>query len=352
MQLEYNVDLKSLNTFGLHAHAAAFYRLTQAEALPEICRLPEFARESVLWLGGGSNVLFMQDYPGLVVQMANRGIRELRRENGKVWLEAEAGEIWHDFVLGTLAAGLSGLENLSLIPGTVGAAPVQNIGAYGVEVKDVIDYVRCFDLDEGVFVDLSNADCRFAYRDSLFKQAGKGRYVIVAVVFVLNEHFEPQMRYGDVAAVAQSLSTGGTLTAKDVSDAVCQIRASKLPDPNILGNVGSFYKNPLVPAATATALLAHHPSMPHYPQPDGMVKLAAGWLVDQCGLKGYTVGGAAVHDKQALVLVNRNAANAADLQALSEHICLSVHNKFSVWLESEPNWLPEGTGGEFFALSK
>ena len=330
MQVLHKVDLTALNTFGLKASAASFCVLDNADRLPEICKLPEFNRDSVLWLGGGSNILFGQDYQGLVVHMANRGVREIRRENGHVWLEAQAGEVWHDFVLATLEMGLCGLENLSLIPGTVGASPVQNIGAYGVEVKNVIDYVRCFDLDSG---------CRFAYRDSIFKQEGKGRYVIVSVVFKLHQHFEPKIRYGDLADVVQKLSNNRTVNAKDVSDAVCQIRASKLPDPKLLGNVGSFYKNPVVSSEQAASLLQSYPQMPQYIQLDGSVKLAAGWLIDQCKLKGYAVGGAAVHDKQALVLVNRNHASAADLKALSDKICITVKEKFSVDLEPEPNWL-------------
>lgn len=237
--------------------------------------------------------------------------------------------------------GLSGLENLSLIPGTVGAAPVQNIGAYGVEVKDLIEYVRCFDLEQQVWVELDVAACRFAYRDSIFKQEGKRRYVIVAVVFKLKRHFEPTMRYGDVAAVVQQLSEGREIGAQDVAEAVCRIRGAKLPDPKLLGNVGSFYKNPVVEAKQAAVLRRIYSQMPQYPQADGSVKLAAGWLIEQCGLKGYSMGGAAVHDKQALVLVNYNAATAADLKALSDYICLKVKEKFSVDLEQEPCWVPE-----------
>ena len=339
MQVLHKVDLTALNTFGLKASAASFCVLDNADRLPEICKLPEFNRDSVLWLGGGSNILFGQDYQGLVVHMANRGVREIRRVNGHVWLEAQAGEVWHDFVLATLEMGLCGLENLSLIPGTVGASPVQNIGAYGVEVKNVIDYVRCFDLDSGSFFELDNAACRFAYRDSMFKQEGKGRYVIVSVVFKLHQHFEPKIRYGDLDDVVQKLSNNRTVNAKDVSDAERQNRASKLPDPKLLGNVGSFYKNPVVSSEQAASLLQSYPQMPQYIQLDGSVKLAAGWLIDQCKLKGYAVGGAAVHDKQALVLVNRNHASAADLKALSDKICITVKEKFSVDLEPEPNWL-------------
>lgn len=338
--IRYRTDLTPYNTFGLRAQARAFIALEHADGLRDIVRLPEFNRDTVLWLGGGSNILLMQDYAGLVVHMENKGIREIARSDGMVLIEAQAGEIWHDFVLHAVALGLNGLENLSLIPGTVGASPVQNIGAYGVEAKDVIHSVRCFDLDTETFVTLSNADCRFAYRESLFKQEGKGRYVIVSVVFALKTHFVPNLGYGDLAAAVAELSAGRVPTAKDVSDAVCAIRNSKLPNPNVLGNVGSFFKNPVVSAEKAATLLQRHPDMPRYPQPDGSVKLAAGWLIDQCRLKGFQIGGAAVHDRQALVLVNKNNASANDVRQLAQHIKFTVFARFQVELHAEPNWLP------------
>ena len=337
---QYQTDLTPYNTFGLKAQAQAFVALKHADELRDIVRLPEFNRDTVLWLGGGSNILLMEDYAGLVVHMENKGIREIERSDGLVYIEAQAGEIWHDFVLHTVGLGLSGLENLSLIPGTVGASPVQNIGAYGVEVKDVIHSVRCFDLNTETFVELSNADCDFAYRESLFKQEGKGRYVIVSVVFTLKEHFVPNLGYGDLAAAVAELSQGREATAKDVSDAVCAIRNSKLPNPNVLGNVGSFFKNPVVSAEKAADLLQQYPNMPRYPQPDGSVKLAAGWLIDQCRLKGHQIGGAAVHDRQALVLVNKNNASAQDVHQLAQYVCNTVFTQFQVELHAEPNWLP------------
>ena len=341
MQLLHNVDLLPFNTFSLPARATYFVELTDAEDLPKIVALPEFQRDCVLWLGGGSNVLFMANFDGLVVRMANKGMIERSRSDGLVYIEAAAGEIWHDFVCKTIDLGLSGLENLSLIPGTVGAAPVQNIGAYGVEVKDVIHSVHCFDLDTLTFVELSKQDCCFAYRESLFKQGGKGRYVIVSVVFALKEAFVPNVKYGDLAAVLAEHCPNGVFTAKDVSDAVCEIRRSKLPDPNIMGNVGSFFKNPVVSAEHTEQLLKHYPEMPRYPQKDGSVKLAAGWLIDQCGLKGFQIGGAAVHEKQALVLVNKQNACARDVRDLADNVVQKVFDKFKVTLYAEPNWLPE-----------
>ncbi len=341
MNVQQNVDLQGYNTFGLPARAKWFYPLRDSSELPRLAQLAEFDPATVLWLGGGSNVLFDGDYPGLVVRMENTGVSEVKREGGRVWLDAQAGEVWHDFVRRTLDWGLSGLENLSLIPGTVGASPVQNIGAYGVEVKEVIDSVYCFDWHTREFVRLSNQACRLSYRESLFKQEGKGRYTIVSVRFVLHENFELRAQYGDLAKVLAELCAGREPTAKDVSDAVCRIRTQKLPDPAVLGNAGSFFKNPVVPAGQAQRLLADYPGMPHYPQADGSEKLAAGWLIDQCGLKGFSVGGAAVHDKQALVLVNRGGATAEDVRALSQEVCRRVAQRFDVVLHPEPNWLPE-----------
>ncbi|WP_049260704.1 UDP-N-acetylmuramate dehydrogenase [Neisseria bacilliformis] len=339
MDIIANADLHPFNTFGLAARARYFAELTDAARLPELCALPFFEREKVLWLGGGSNIILRGDYPGLAVRLTNRGIRETRRAPGHVWLEAQAGENWHGFVRHTLALGLNGLENLSLIPGTVGASPVQNIGAYGVEAKDLIDTVNCYDLAERRFISLANADCRFAYRDSLFKREGRGRYVITSVVFKLAERFTPRTAYGDLADVLAASCPGREITAADVSDAVCRIRRAKLPDPALLGNAGSFFKNPAVPAAQAAALAAAHPALPRYPQSDGTVKLAAGWLIEQCGLKGRSIGGAAVHDKQALVLVNTGRATAADVAALAALVQNTVAERFGVELESEPVWV-------------
>lgn len=339
MDIIANADLHPFNTFGLAARARYFAELTDAARLPELCALPFFEREKVLWLGGGSNIILRGDYPGLAVRLTNRGIRETRRAPGHVWLEAQAGENWHGFVRHTLALGLNGLENLSLIPGTVGASPVQNIGAYGVEAKDLIDTVNCYDLAEHRFISLANADCRFAYRDSLFKREGRGRYVITSVVFKLAERFTPRTAYGDLADVLAASCPGREITAADVSAAVCRIRRAKLPDPAVSGNAGSFFKNPAVPAAQAAALAAAHPAMPRYPQSDGTVKLAAGWLIEQCGLKGRSIGGAAVHDKQALVLVNTGRATAADVAALAALVQNTVAERFGVELESEPVWV-------------
>lgn len=340
LNIQTNHDLLPYNTFGLRARAARFFELTDINQILELITQADFSSETTLFLGGGSNILFMEDYDGLVVHMANKGIQEVERSNGKVVLEAQAGEIWHDFVIKTISMGLSGLENLSLIPGTVGAAPVQNIGAYGIEVKDFIRYVNCFDLLTHEFVQLSKAECAFAYRDSVFKQAGKNRYVIVSVAFELNTQFIPYLQYGDLAKYVAAECGEREPNAKDVSNAVCKIRQSKLPDPKEVGNVGSFYKNPIIPATKLRELEEKFENVPYYLQEEGKVKIAAGWLIDQCGLKGKQIGGAAVHEKQALVIINKNQATAADVRGLSNFICADVWMKFGVSLETEPLWLP------------
>lgn len=341
LNIQTHYDLLPHNTFGLRAKAARFFQLTDINQLFALHTSPDFTPETTLFLGSGSNVLFMEDYDGLVVHMANKGVQEIGRRMGKVLIEAQAGEIWHDFVVKTISMGLSGLENLSLIYGTVGASPVQNIGAYGIEVKDFIETVRCFDLHTSEFVDLSNEACQFAYRDSVFKHEGKNRYVIVSVVFALNTQFTPCLQYGDLAKFVAAECGERQPNAKDVSNAVCKIRQSKLPNPEVLGNVGSFYKNPIISAEKLRELQAAHPDIPHFMQADGSAKIAAAWLIDQCGLKGKQIGGAAVHEKQALVLVNKNQATAADVRGLSNFICADVWMKFGVSLVAEPLWLPE-----------
>ncbi|MBP6115380.1 MAG: UDP-N-acetylmuramate dehydrogenase [Neisseriaceae bacterium] len=340
MQLQTDVDLTPYNTFGLSVQARHFVSLTDVTELPDILASDEYLTEPVLWLGGGSNVILTQDFPGLVVHMATKGVAFEEASATHVWVDVAAGEVWHDFVNQTLAAGFCGLENLSLIPGTVGAAPVQNIGAYGVEVKDVIEHVVCFDLQAYQVVTLSNVDCQFAYRDSVFKQGGKGRYVILNVRFKLKRHFDAQTQYGDIEQeLLRTQPDRQQWSATDVATAVCTIRARKLPDPKVLGNAGSFFKNPILDEAAAAAFLQRHPDAPHYPMPGNQVKLAAGWLIDQLGLKGHQIGGAAVHAQQALVLVNKAQATAADVVALAADIQARVLAAYQVSLESEPNFI-------------
>ncbi|POZ61493.1 UDP-N-acetylmuramate dehydrogenase [Chromobacterium alticapitis] len=336
LQFQADVDLRPLNTFGMAARAAHFCSLDDLAELPALLSHPLYRQGPVLWLGGGSNLLLTQDYPGLVIKVSLAGIRSLRDEGDEVIVEAAAGENWHGFVRHALEQGWYGLENLSLIPGTVGASPVQNIGAYGVEVKDHLYEVVCAQLDkQGEPLILSNADCRFGYRDSVFKHEAAGRLLVTAARFRLSRRAHLRTGYGDIA---RQLADDGIAnpTPRDVSRAVIAIRQSKLPDPAMLGNAGSFFKNPIVSAEQAQALLAGHPNLPHYPAADGRVKLAAGWLIDQCGLKGYRDGDAGVHDKQALVLVNHGHATGAQMHALARKVQDAVRQRFDVGLEPEP----------------
>lgn len=335
MKVFHQADLTARHTFGLPAKATALCVLDDAQRLPEVLALPEYERETVLFLGGGSNVLFLADYPALVVQMQTRGIRLLADDGQQVWVAVAAGESWDGFVRHALQMGWFGLENLSLIPGTVGAAPVQNIGAYGVEVGSRIVRVHAFDLDTQAPCVFERDECAFAYRDSVFKHTQR-RYVITEVEFVLDKIYAPQWAYGDVQRVAQEMAGHDAPDALQVAAAVRRIRQSKLPDPAVIGNCGSFYHNPIVSAEQAQALLREHPNLPTYPQADGCVKLAAGWLIEACGLKGHACGKAAVHDKQALVLVNRGGATADDVRQLSAHITASVVARFGVQLNIEP----------------
>ncbi|MBA1244914.1 UDP-N-acetylmuramate dehydrogenase [Pseudomonas japonica] len=332
------VSLKPYNTFGVDVRAAQFAEVADDAGLIAALAYAEQRHLPVHLLGGGSNVLLLQDVPGLVVRMATRGRRLLETHGSRVMIEAEAGEPWHDFVCWTLQQGLGGMENLSLIPGTVGAAPMQNVGAYGVEVKDVFAGLTALDRHTGQLQDFSVEACRFGYRDSVFKQQ-PGRWVILRVRFWLDREAPLHLEYGPVRKrLAEQGITAPSPQA--VSDAICAIRREKLPDPAVLGNAGSFFKNPVVAQAQAAALQQRWPAMVGYPQPDGQVKLAAGWLIEQAGWKGYRRGDAAVHKDQALVLVNHGAATGQELLALARDIQADIHDRFGVTLEMEPNVLP------------
>jgi len=334
--IQSHISLKPHNTFGMEVEAAHFCQLDDTAQLPALLASSAYQAGPVLWLGGGSNLLLTRDYPGLVIKVALGGIRLLEESADSVLVEAAAGENWHDFVRYSLQQGWYGLENLSLIPGTVGACPVQNIGAYGVEVKDRIAQVVCADLQaNGKPLLLENADCHFAYRDSVFKQEAAGRLLVTAVRFQLSRQPQLKTGYGDIQ---QELEKRGIQqpTPLDVSDVVMAIRASKLPDPAVLGNAGSFFKNPVIEQSQADALLQRFPALPHYPAGPGRVKLAAGWLIEQAGLKGYRQGDAGVHARQALVLVNHGLASGSQMWALARHVQETVRQRYGVELEAEP----------------
>jgi UDP-N-acetylmuramate dehydrogenase len=326
-------DLTRLNTLGLVSQADAFVTLTDPAQLPAVSRLARDA-SSLLVLGGGSNLVLPERVAGLVARVAFKGVRLLEARPDAWLVEAAGGETWHGFVESCVGQGWDGLENLALIPGTVGAAPVQNIGAYGVELQERFHSLTAWDVREGRYVEMSAADCRFSYRDSVFKHGEPGRWIIVSVRFALPRPWRPVLGYPDLQRHARLAA--GAPAARQVFDAVCEIRRAKLPDPAETGNAGSFFKNPIVSADTRDALAGRFPGLVSYAQADGRCKLAAGWLIDQCGWKGRTLGAAGVHDRQALVLVNRGGAGAADIMALARAIQDAVFERYGVRLEPEP----------------
>lgn len=335
VQVQSQVSLKPFNSFGVDVRAQFF---AEAHSDADVREALDYAKSHelpLLVIGGGSNLLLTADIQALVLRMATRGIRVLSDDGNRVVIEAEAGEPWHPFVQHTLAEGFSGLENLSLIPGTVGAAPMQNIGAYGVEIKDVFAGLTALDRQSGELREFSLEECNFAYRDSLFKQQ-PGRWLILRVRFNLDRAAHLHLEYGPVR---QRLSEQGIEqpTPTDVSRAICSIRSEKLPDPAVLGNAGSFFKNPLVPAAVVAQIKQQHPDVVAYAQPDGQMKLAAGWLIERAGWKGFREADAGVHKLQALVLVNYGAATGLQLLDLAQRIQKDIAERFNVELEMEPN---------------
>ncbi|GHU11568.1 UDP-N-acetylenolpyruvoylglucosamine reductase [Betaproteobacteria bacterium] len=325
-------DLTALNTFALPATAQHLLRLQScADAQAFVARR---GREAALIVGGGSNLLLTGAAIELVLKVEIRGRRKVSEDAAAVIVEAGAGENWHDFVRWTLTQGWPGLENLSLIPGTVGAAPIQNIGAYGLEVSERIEALDAMDLGTGELRQFDAAACRLSYRDSVFKHA-PGRWLVTAVRFRLPRRWQPLTLYGDIERElgAQGIAAP---TPRQISDAIIAIRRRKLPDPAVLGSAGSFFKNPVVDQAACAGLLARYPALPHYPQADGREKLAAGWLIEQCGWRGQRRGAAGCYDKQALVLVNHGGATGAEVLALADAIRADVRAKFGLELEIEP----------------
>ena len=343
MLVEKNVALQRLNTFGIAARAHRLARIGSEDALLALIRHPDWRWDDVFVLGGGSNIVLTGDLRPLVLKVEIGG-RQLVRETEQGWLvEAGAGENWHAFVAWTLAQGWPGLENMALIPGTVGASPVQNIGAYGVELQDRFHELDAMDLFTGEVFTLNHAQCGFGYRDSVFKHASHGpedlglagRAVILRVRLALPKAWKPELGYLDLER--KMAETGiATPDAQTVFDWVCAIRSAKLPDPAVIGNAGSFFKNPVVTAEQCRDIIARDPGIVHYPMDDGSFKLAAGWMIDACGWKGKTIGGAGVYEKQALVLVNRGEARGAEVVTLARAIQESVYGRFGIRLEPEP----------------
>ena len=334
MELIENKALADYNTFGIRVFAHYFSKFSTQE---ELVRLLAYTPAPPLILGGGSNLLFTRDIDGLVLKNEIGGIDLVLEEEEYVYIKAGAGESWHSFVLHCLDRDWAGVENLSLIPGSVGAAPMQNIGAYGVEIKDVFHELEAYDLNEQKVYTFSLNDCEFGYRESVFKRKYRDRFVILNVTFRLRKQPVFHISYG---AIREELEKMGVsqLSIKAISQAVINIRSSKLPDPKVIGNAGSFFKNPTIPNGQFESLRAQFPDIVGYPNGDS-TKLAAGWLIEQCGWKGFRRGDAGCHARQALVLVNYGKASGEEIYDLSEEILLSVERKFGVMLEREVNIL-------------
>jgi UDP-N-acetylmuramate dehydrogenase len=344
MVLEENVSLLPYNTFGLDVKARYLARFTSVEELRELLQLPLVQAAEKLVLGGGSNLLFTQDFGGVVLKNEIRGLHLLSEDadTQTALLRAGAGESWHGLVEYALDQELSGIENLSLIPGTVGAAPLQNIGAYGAELRDTFERLEALEISTGRLRVFAADECGFGYRESVFKNVLKGQFIVTAVVLRLHRRARINVRYGALQETLAELGVTGEPTPREVSQAVVRIRRSKLPDPAQIGNAGSFFKNPAISQARFDALHAQYPNLPGYPVPGG-VKVPAGWLIEQAGWKGARRGGSpgthGVHDRQALVLVHLGGASGQDLRILAEDIIASVRQKFGIELHPEVNIL-------------
>lgn len=331
-------DISGLNTFGVAAKAREYYRLDSIEDLESLFLKGILSDPQLLVLGGGSNLLFVADPPAVVIHPAFKGISYQHIKKPGVKVTCAAGEVWDDLVEATVNAGLYGLENLSLIPGSVGAAPVQNIGAYGTELVDHLLSLRAFDLQTGGWKDFTAAECEFGYRSSIFKTDMKHRMLITEVSLVLSKKGNVNIAYGNLQDELEIMQVTKP-DPRSVREAVIRVRRSKLPDPAILGNAGSFFKNPSVDEDKAAELAAGFPQMPAYPQPNGKVKLAAGWLIEKAGWKGYREGNVGVHERQALVIVNHGGASGTEVLHLARKIRQSVHQHFGIWLEPEVNFV-------------
>lgn len=334
MQRDYN--LKSFNTFGIEAKTKALVWVGNEAELLTVLESKEYRDGPKMILGGGSNLLFTGDYPGVILKSDFQGMEILDEDHDEVLLEVGAGVVWHHLVMHCVNRNWGGIENLSLIPGQVGAAPIQNIGAYGVELKEVFDHLEAYDLETGEKKLFNKEACAFGYRDSVFKRKFKGKYFISKVVIRLQKYPYLNTSYGAIEEELKQLRDREP-TIRDVSEAVIRIRQSKLPDPSKIGNSGSFFKNPVVDRKTFEKLRKKHPKVPHYPQENDHVKLPAGWLIEQAGWKGKKFGNYGVHDRQALVLVNFGGAKGKDIYELSEKILQSVKKDFGIQLEREVN---------------
>jgi UDP-N-acetylmuramate dehydrogenase len=331
-----NLGLKHRNSFGLDSKAELAYEIASADQIPALMK--ELGDKKLAWrvLGGGSNVILPESLSGATLLINILGQEIIKSDQEYSWLSVGAGVNWHELVAWTLEHNIPGFENLALIPGTVGAAPIQNIGAYGVEIGEYIDTIEAFDSAAQAFVTLPQEACQFAYRDSYFKQ-NPNRLIVTKVIFKIPKSWKPRLQYADLAK--QFSESNSSPSAKQIFDAVCAIRSNKLPDPKVIGNAGSFFQNPIVSTEQCEQLNKQFPNLASYPDDNGKRKLAAGWLIDQCGFKGKRVGPVGVYEKQALVLVNHGGGTSTDILNLAKNIQEEVLGKFGVWLEIEPNIL-------------
>lgn len=336
IEIEQNKSISKFTTFGVPIIAHYYTQFTSLEELKEIRNNPLFLSENKLILGGGSNVLFTKNFDGFVVKNEIKGIEVIEENENEIYLKSGAGENWHEFVLFCVDKGYGGVENLSLIPGNVGASPMQNIGAYGVEIKDVFHSLEAFHIETGELRVFNKPECEFGYRESVFKNQFKDQFIITSVTYKLSKKPVFNTSYG---AIEKELENIGIkeLSIKAISQAVINIRSSKLPNPAEIGNAGSFFKNPVISASLFETLIQKHPNMAHYPLENGDVKVAAGWLIDQLGWKGKRIGDIGVHKNQALVLVNYGGGTGKELYELSSKIIDSVNQEYSIKLEREVN---------------
>jgi UDP-N-acetylmuramate dehydrogenase len=332
--MQTQIDLKPYTTFGISSIASYFETFNSTEKLISV--LNEVADKKLLILGGGSNLLLTSNFDGVVLKNEIKGINIVKEDEHSLSLQVGAGEVWHELVIYCIEKGYYGLENLSLIPGSVGASPMQNIGAYGVEIKDVFESLEALNIETKETLSFSKEACKFGYRESVFKHELKGKYIITSVTFKLSKKENLETKYGAIESQLQAWGIENP-NAKDVSEAVIAIRTSKLPNPKEIGNAGSFFKNPVVSIHTLSKIQENYPNAPFYPISEESVKIPAGWLIETAGWKGKTIGECGVHTKQALVLVNYGNAKGKEIFALSEQIIQDVYTKFSVTLEREVN---------------
>ncbi|HLS96872.1 MAG TPA: UDP-N-acetylmuramate dehydrogenase [Sphingobacterium sp.] len=334
--IQRNISLQPYNTFGVNVSCRQFVQVSEEDQLPRLFESGLLSKDFFV-LGGGSNVLFTKDYDGLILQMSNKGISHFI-EGNFIYITAKAGEVWNDFVWYCVSRGFAGVENMALIPGTVGASPIQNIGAYGTELMDIFYSCRAFDTTTGLFTTFNNEDCKFTYRDSIFKSTYKGRFIITSVTYKLHIHHHVNTSYGAINAELQKRGISSP-SIRDVAETVAAIRVEKLPDPSTIGNAGSFFKNPIIEAKQLKELQREYPAIVFYPLEDNRAKLAAGWLIESCGWKGKVDGNVAVWKNQALVITNLGQASGTEIYTVSSKIVNDVYKKFGITLEREVNVL-------------